>query len=119
MCHFAKQKQLPYQPSNSKASCNFHLLHFDLWGPFGIPSIHGHRFFLTIVDDHSRFCWTIMLKSKSEVPTSVQNFISLVEKQFDAKVEIVRTDNGTKFFMPQHFNSKDIIHQQSCIETPQ
>ena len=29
----------------------------DIWGPFHIASVNGHRFFLTIVDDHSRFTW--------------------------------------------------------------
>ena len=94
------------------------MLHLDLWGHFSTPSIHGNRNFLTIVDDHSRFCWTIMLKSKSKVTLSVQDFVS-VEKQFGAKIKIIRIDNGAKFLMNHYFNSKGIIHQTTCIKTPQ
>ena len=52
-----------------------------------------------------------MLKSKLEVNVHVQNF--------DAKIKIIRTDNGTEFSLNQFFNSKGIIHQTSCTETPQ
>ena len=82
---YAKQKKLPF--NNSRATCRFELLHFDLWGQFGTSSIHGDQFFLTIVDNYSRFCWTIMLKSKSEVCTSIQIFFAFIENQFNAQVK--------------------------------
>ena len=60
ICHFAKQKHLYFSPSASHASSNFELLHLDIWGPLSVSSIHGHIYFLTIVDDHSRFLWIIL-----------------------------------------------------------
>lgn len=35
------------------------------------------------------------------------------------KLKIIRTDNGPEFFMPQIYASKGIIHQTSCVESPQ
>jgi hypothetical protein len=29
------------------------LLHLDIWGPYSVNSIHNHRYFLAIVDDHN------------------------------------------------------------------
>jgi len=72
ICHFAKQKHLPFSLSASHASSNFELLHLDSWGRLSVASIHGHRYFLTIVDDHSRFLWIILLKIKSEVSHHVK-----------------------------------------------
>jgi hypothetical protein len=43
----------------------------------------------------------------------------MIENQFESKVKIVRIDNGSKFSMSQFFASKGIIHQTSCVETPQ
>ena len=60
-----------------------------------------------------------MLKTKSEVHLSIQNFVAFAEKQFEARIKIIRTDNGIEFIMNQFFNSKGIIHQTTCIETPQ
>jgi len=67
ICHFSRQKQLPFPLSSSVASNKFELLHFDIWGPFAVPSIHNHKYFLTILKDYSRFVWIVLLKSKFEV----------------------------------------------------
>ena len=60
-----------------------------------------------------------MLKTKSEVHSSIQIFVVFAEKQFDAKIKVIKIDNGTEFFMNQFFNSKGILHQTTCTETPQ
>jgi hypothetical protein len=119
VCHFAKQRKLPFTSSNSTAKSNFELLHFDIWGPLSIPSIHGHRYFLTIVDDHSRFVWIILLKSKASVSAHVQNFVTLIETQFHVTPKVIRSDNGPEFLLHEFFTLKGIIHQKSCVETPQ
>jgi len=78
ICHFAKQRKLPYNLSTSVASSKFELLHFDIWGPLSNSSVHGHKYFLTIVDDFSRFLWVISLKTKSEVSSCNALFIYLI-----------------------------------------
>jgi len=75
ICHFAKQRKLPYHSSQSIASSKFELLHLDIWCPLAQTSVHGHKYFLTIVDDFSRFLWVILLKTKAEVSLHVKNFI--------------------------------------------
>ena len=62
ICHYAKQKHLPFSTSLSKVTANFELLHFDIWGPISISYVHGHRYFLTILDDHSKFLLIILFK---------------------------------------------------------
>jgi hypothetical protein len=119
VCHFAKQRTLPFNTSHSIAKTNFELLHFDIWGPLSTASIHGHRYFLTILDDHSRFVWIVLLKSKASVSSHVQNFITLIENQFHITPKIIRSDNGPEFFLTYFFAQKGIVHQKSCVETPQ
>ena len=43
------------------------LLHVDLYGPMRITSRGGKRYVLVIVDDYSRFTWTLFLASKDEI----------------------------------------------------
>jgi len=57
ICQFAKQKRLSFSPSIHNVTHIFYLIHFDIWGPFNITSIHGHKYFLTVLDDYSRFTW--------------------------------------------------------------
>ena len=119
ICHFARQKKLSYTVSNNRASNKFDLLHLDIWGPFSTHSVHGHRFFLTIVDDFTRFTWIILLKSKAEVQNRIKSFVSFAQTQFNTKVKAIRSDNGTEFLMSDFYLSHGIIHQTSCPETPQ
>ena len=42
------------------------MLHVDLGGPMKITSRGGKRYVLMIVDDYSRFTWTLFLASKDE-----------------------------------------------------
>jgi hypothetical protein len=119
ICHFARHKKLPFSHSISHADSKFQLLHFDIWGPLAIHSIHGHKYFLTIVDDHTRFLWIILLKSKAEVPLHVKNFVAMIDNQFHVTPKIIRTDNGSEFLLNDFYASKGILHQRSCVETPQ
>ena len=43
----------------------------------------------------------------------------MVETQFSRKVKTIRTDNGTEFIMKEFFAQRGILHQLSCVETPQ
>ncbi|XP_057734746.1 uncharacterized protein LOC130950242 [Arachis stenosperma] len=38
---------------------------------------------------------------------------------FGSQVKVIRTDNGPEFLMPQFYTENEILHQTSCVETPQ
>jgi hypothetical protein len=119
ICQFSKQKKLSFPLSTSIANSKFELLYCDIWGPLVVPSVHGYKYFLTIVDDYTRFVWTILLKTKAEVSTKLQNFIIMIENQFHTTPKFLRSDNGPEFLLNSFYASKGIIHQKSCVETPQ
>jgi hypothetical protein len=52
---------------------NFNLIHYDLWTS-PIVSISGYKYYLIILDDHSRFVWTFPLHIKFD------NFSTLSKK---------------------------------------
>lgn len=119
-CHFAKQRKLPFPDSITCTNEVFNILHADLWGLFSTVSMLGHKYFLTLVDDHSRFTWVIFLKTKAETRDSFINFVACVEKQFNKHVKCLKSDNGAKFLALNSFlSAKGILHQKSCVETPQ
>ena len=59
------------------------------------------------------------MKHKSETSTLIVNFCSFVETQFGVKIKCIRSDNGKEFEMLSFFNSQGIVHQTSCVYTPQ
>lgn len=58
-CPMSKFAKLPFTDSQSHASSAFELIHLDIWGPYKLPYNGKYRFFLTLVDDHSRHTWII------------------------------------------------------------
>ena len=42
------------------------LLHMELFGPTHVQSINHNRYVFVIVDDFSRYNWTIFMKNKSD-----------------------------------------------------
>jgi transposase InsO family protein len=91
----------------------------DIWGPLFVPSILGFRYFLTFVDDKSRFTWLYFLKLMSEASRYIQSFVSMIKTQYNINVKCIRSDNGSKFLVKIFFNEHGIIHQCSCVSTPQ
>nr|KYP53203.1 Retrovirus-related Pol polyprotein from transposon TNT 1-94 [Cajanus cajan] len=119
ICHSVRQRKLPYKLSESHSNEIFDLLHADIWEPYAIPSLYGHKYFLTLVDEFSRHTWVILMKTKSETREHIKRFISYVETQFQTKLKTLRGDNGVEFAMDEFFSSKGILHKTSCVETPQ
>nr|KYP53721.1 hypothetical protein KK1_024295 [Cajanus cajan] len=54
-----------------------------------------HKYFLTIMDDFTHFSWVFLMCSKVETQSTLKNFILHVKKQFNAKVKMVKSDNGS------------------------
>jgi len=77
------------------------------------------RYFLTIVDDMSRSTWVYLLKNKSDTQRSIESFYNLVNTQFGTRIKYLRSDNGTEFQLTDFYRKNGIIHQKTCVKTPQ
>jgi len=100
----AKQTRLKLPTGNSRSVFPFELVHMDLWGSYKIPTLYKKHYFLTIVDDYTRFTWLYLLPLKSEVIVVLQPFFNMVKNQFGVIVKTLRSDNDTKFFNSQFTN---------------
>jgi histone deacetylase 1/2 len=54
-CQRAKSRQLPYTASHRVSTMPLELIHSDVWGP-AIASSGGYTYYVSFVDDYSRFC---------------------------------------------------------------
>ena len=59
-----KQKWLSFNRSHNKFANAFDLICMDMEGPLGLTLVHGQKYFLVAVGDHSRFTWLFMMKCK-------------------------------------------------------
>ena len=65
-CLRAKSHQLPYYKSNNVSAAPLVLIHSDVWGP-APESIGRHTYYVSFIDDYSRYTWIYLLKRKSDV----------------------------------------------------
>ena len=63
-----KGKQTRHISKNSTTRSNelLELIHTDICGPFDIPSWSGEKYFITFIDDFSRYCYLYLLHEKSQ-----------------------------------------------------
>eukprot|EP00261_Vitis_vinifera_P034034 XP_019075277.1 PREDICTED: uncharacterized protein LOC100267868 isoform X5 [Vitis vinifera] len=122
VCELAKHHRASFPKSKYKPSIPFTLIHSDLWGPSRTPNRTHKKWFITFIDDHTRLCWVYLLTDKTEVRSVFLNFHSMIQTQFQTKIQILRTDNGTEYFnhsLSTYLEENGIIHQSSCVNTPQ
>ena len=119
LCPIAKQKRLPFPFFNHLSKTTFDLIHCDVWGPFAKSTHDGFRYFLTIVDDATRSTWVYLMKTKSETRPLLISFFNMISTQFNTKIKAIRTDNAQEFILKDFYADHEILHQHSCVTTPQ
>nr|GEZ40247.1 retrovirus-related Pol polyprotein from transposon TNT 1-94 [Tanacetum cinerariifolium] len=119
-CALSKAKRSSFKSKvvpSSKGRLN--LLHMDLCGPMRVASINRKKYILVIVDDYSRYTWTLFLRSKDETP---KEFLTMIQRNLQAPVITTRTDRGTKFLnktLNAFFKEEGIEHETSTARTPE
>ncbi|GKB00753.1 retrovirus-related pol polyprotein from transposon TNT 1-94 [Tanacetum coccineum] len=120
-CKVSKAKRSSFKTKavpSSKGRLN--LLHIDLCGPIWVEIINRKKYILVIVDDYSRYTWTLFLRSKDETPEVIKDFLKMIQRNLEAQVISVRTDRGTKFLnktLHAYFKEEGIEHQTSTPRT--
>ncbi|RVW62884.1 Retrovirus-related Pol polyprotein from transposon RE1 [Vitis vinifera] len=105
-----------------KSPFPFMVIHSDVWGPSKVPTLSGSRWFVTFIDDCTRMTWLCLMKTKDEVNLLFQNFHKMIETQYNAKVRVLRSDNGGEYQssdLQKYLEGHGIIHQTTCSNTPQ
>lgn len=98
------------------------IIHTDLCGPMEHPTPSGNRYFITLIDDFSRFCVVFLLKSKDEAADKIMEYVQWVENIFDRKPCVLRSDGGGEYVderLRQFCRSEGIQQQFSTPYSPQ
>jgi hypothetical protein len=121
-CILAKSHRVTYPLSMNKSDIPFALIHSDVWGPSPKSTLSGFRWFVIFVDDCTRMTWIYLLKHKNEVFHVFKSFHKMIQTQFAAKLQTLRSDNGGEYVNQQfrnYFHHYGLIHETSCPQTPQ
>ncbi|RVW62614.1 Retrovirus-related Pol polyprotein from transposon TNT 1-94 [Vitis vinifera] len=72
--------------------------------------------------EKKKMTWLCLMKTKDEVNLLFKKFHKMIETQYNAKVQVLRSDNGGEYQssdLQKYLEGHGIIHQTTCSNTPQ
>ena len=75
------------------------VLHMDLFGPSRNASLAGNYYALVIVDDFSRYTWTLFLVSKNDAYKAFKNLNKVSHNENGYCIKSIRSDHEENFKM--------------------
>nr|GEX05355.1 retrovirus-related Pol polyprotein from transposon TNT 1-94 [Tanacetum cinerariifolium] len=84
LCDFYRSLFKSKAVLSSKGRLN--LLHMNLCDPMRVASINGKKYILVIVEDYSRYTWTLFLRSKDETSEVLKEFLTMIQRNLQAPV---------------------------------
>ena len=122
-CAQAKQVKSSFKPKNVVSTTRpLELIHMDLFGPIDVSSLGGSNYVFVIVDDYSRFTWTLFLRHKYDTFKSFKDFVYRVQNEKNCIISKIRSDHGGEFEnhnFEEFCNELGIEHQFATPRTPQ
>ena len=120
ICVESKLTRTSFQ-SIERRSEPLELIHPDICDMKFIQTKGGKKYFLTLIEDCTRYCYVYLLRSKDEALKMFQHFKNEVENQLDRKIKVIRSDRGGEYEAPfgDFCSQHGIIHQTTAPYSPQ
>ena len=122
-CVEGKLARLPFpKRSGIKSKQPLDLIHTDVCGPMRTPTPKGCRYFVTMIDDFSRYCVVYFLKKKSEVTERIKEYVQFVKTLFGRTPKVIRSDQGGEYqneVLDRFCREEGITQQFTTAYTPQ
>jgi histone deacetylase 1/2 len=96
-CQLAKSHALPFTNSTYVLKSPLDLIFTNVWGPASVASTTGARYYVSFLDNYSKFLWLVPIKFKSDVERVFLQFQCYVEKQFSSKIKAIQSDWGGEY----------------------
>nr|KYP31709.1 Retrovirus-related Pol polyprotein from transposon TNT 1-94 [Cajanus cajan] len=122
VCVQAKQPRKSFQNSVQKETCVLELIHSDICDSNGVITRGGKKYFITFIDDFSKYCYVYLIIHKSELFEKFKVYKAEVENQLERSIKILRSDRGGEYSsneMGEFFETHGIIHEVTPPYAPQ
>ena len=96
-CMEGRQHRTPFPVGTGRAAGPLDLVHSNVCGKVGSPSLSGSEYFVTFIDSYSHYTWVYVQKRMNQVFESFLEWKVLVENFSERKLKVLRTDNGGEF----------------------
>lgn len=123
ICISEKQTCTPF-PRKSEDRTNelLEIVHSDVCGPMNHQSYGGKKYFVTFIDDKSRWCEVYFIASKSDVLSVFKTYKAYAENLTGKKIKHLQSDNGREYVNNEFndfLNKAGIRRRLTAPYTPQ
>ena len=97
------------------------LVHSDVCGPMQTKSLGGNRYFVTFIDDKSRYTAIYFMQRKDEVFNKFKEYEAMMMNVTGKKIKTLRSDNGGEYtskVFSDYLKSQGIQRQFTIPRTP-
>ena len=119
-CVKGKHSRKPFKSTGARSTKDLlELIHSDVCGPMPTASIGGAKYFVTFIDDFTRYCFVYFMNSKTEVVEKFKEFKHLVENQ---RIKALRTDTGLEYVnshLSRILKNNGIFHEKTVAYSPE
>ena len=98
-CVESKLKKVPFH-SIERSTEPLDLIHSDTCDLKFVQTRGGKKYFITFIDDCTRYCYVYLLKSKDEAIEMFKHYKNEVENQLSKKIKAIRSDRGGEYESP-------------------
>ncbi|KAA0041242.1 gag/pol protein [Cucumis melo var. makuwa] len=117
-CLEGKMTKRPFAGKGYRAKEPLELIHSDLCGPMNVKARGGFEYFISFIDDYSRYGYLYLMEHKSEALEKFKEYKAEVENLLSKKIKILRSDRGEEY-MDLRFQDYMIEHEiQSQLLAP-
>ena len=117
-----KMTKRPYKANGYRATKPLELVHTDVCGPMRLQAKGGYAYFVTFIDDYSRYGFVYLRRQKSETFNKFREYKAGAEKQLVVHIKQLRSDRGGEYLFGEfkfYLTQKGIVSQLSAPGTPQ
>ena len=121
-CVEGKMTKRPFSGKGEKAKEPLELVHSDVCRPLNIQARGGYEYFISFIDDCSRYGYISLMQRKSEAYEKFKEFRAEVEKQLGKTLKTFRSDRGGEYLDTEfidHLIENVIVLELSTPGDPQ
>ena len=74
-------------------------MHTKICGLFPTTSWNGQQYFITFIDDYSRYGYLYLIHEKSQSLDFFKTFKAEVELQLGKKIKAIKSDRGGEYYL--------------------
>ncbi|GJZ72331.1 retrovirus-related pol polyprotein from transposon TNT 1-94 [Tanacetum coccineum] len=98
-CVEAKLTRTPFKSVKQKTK-PLDMIHTDICDLKSLLTKGGNKYFITFIDDCTKYCYVYLLKSKDEAIDKFVLYKTEVENQLGPKIKVVQSDKGGEYVSP-------------------